>query len=106
MLQRRAKERVALLLGGKDSQEYWLHSKEYFRELWSGFYKRFGVTSFWDTLLYDFDAALEWIGEWTPTTNVEPPTTCFLCEEHPGTVETYDGKLCKSCAVAVGELEA
>lgn len=104
MLQRRAKERVALLLGGKDSQDYWAYSKEYFQELWNGFYKKFGVRSYWDTLLHDYDRALEWIGEWTPAAKAEPVTTCFLCEERPGTLDTDDGPICETCAQIMGEL--
>jgi hypothetical protein len=101
LIQKRAKERVILLLGGKDTQAYFLHSKEYYRQLWDGFYKQFSVTSYWDTLLHDFDNALVWIGSWSPIVETE---ACFLCEEHPGTLVVEDGRICEHCAQIIGEI--
>lgn len=104
MLQKRAKERIALLLGGKDSADYLTHSKDYFHEMWNAFYARFGVTSFWDTLLFDYDDALVWIGEWLPVVKGVQVATCFLCEEQPGTLDTGEGAICENCAQIMGEL--
>ncbi|MCA4755538.1 ORF6C domain-containing protein [Paenibacillus glucanolyticus] len=104
MLQKRAKERIVLLLGGKDSAEYSMHSKDYFHEMWNAFYARFGVTSFWDTLLFDYDDALVWIGEWLPAVKEVQVVPCLLCEEKPGTLDTGEGVICEACAQIMGEL--
>lgn len=104
MLQKRAKERIVLLLGGKDSAEYSMHSKDYFHEMWASFYTKFGVTSFWDTLLHDFDDALVWIGEWMPAVKEVQVVPCLLCEEKPGTLDTGEGVICETCAQIMGEL--
>lgn len=66
LLQRKAKERITLLLGGKDTLQYKENSKSYFREMWQEFRNKFGVDSYWDTSSIDFDAAVVWIGEWLP----------------------------------------
>ncbi|SFE42831.1 ORF6C domain-containing protein [Paenibacillus algorifonticola] len=64
LIQRAGRERVKLLLGGRDSAIYRRFSRKYFSSMWNGYRDKFNVRSFRDTRESDFDNAVLWIGTW------------------------------------------
>lgn len=66
-LRQAANARVRHLLGDDNYKE--LRSK-YYSWLWTSYQDAFGVTSYTDTRLKHFEAALDWIKEWQPIRSV------------------------------------
>lgn len=64
LIQKAGRERVMLLLGGRDSPTYKRYSRKYYSSLWAGYRIRFDVRSYRDTRERDFDESTVWIKEW------------------------------------------
>lgn len=63
-----ANKRVRQLL--PDDEQYKQLRGRYYSWLWNKYQDSFGVTSYTDTRLKHFDAALDWINEWQPIQSV------------------------------------
>lgn len=64
LIQKAGRERVTLLLGGRDSPTYKRFSRKYYNSMWSGYRDRFDVRSYRDTRERDFDQSTVWVKEW------------------------------------------
>ena len=67
-LRQAANARIRQLL--KDDESYRSQKSQYYSWLWNTYQLAFGVTSYTDTRLKHFDAALDWIKEWQPIRSV------------------------------------
>lgn len=66
-LRQAANRRVRELLG---ADNYATMRSQYYSWLWNAYQDAFGVTSYTDTRLRHFEAALDWIKEWQPIRSV------------------------------------
>lgn len=67
-LRQAANARVRQLL--KDEDSYRAQRSQYYSWLWTAYQNAFGVTSYTDTRLKHFEAAMDWIKEWQPIRSV------------------------------------
>lgn len=67
-LRQAASKRVRQLLG---EERYASMRSQYYSWLWNAYQDAFGVTSYLDTRLKHFDAALDWISEWQTIRTLE-----------------------------------
>jgi uncharacterized coiled-coil protein SlyX len=58
-------------LGGKGSSAYRAMSMKVFGKMWSDYKKYFGVPSYRDTKVKDYDRAVEYLKRWHPPTEME-----------------------------------
>lgn len=66
VLHRIAKERVVVVLGGKDTPAYRELSKKVFSNLWKRYKQVFHVASYKDTAKKDYEEAIKYIEKWQP----------------------------------------
>lgn len=67
VIHRIAKERVVVVLGGKDTPAYREISKKVFSNLWKRYKQVFHVASYKDTAKKDFEEAIKYIEKWEPS---------------------------------------
>ena len=67
VIHRIAKERVVVVLGGKDTPAYRELSKKVFSNLWKRYKQVFHVASYKDTAKKDFEEAINYIKKWEPS---------------------------------------
>ena len=67
VLHRIAKERVVVVLGGKDTPAYRELSKKVFSNLWKRYKQVFHVASYKDTAKKDYEEAIKYIEKWEPS---------------------------------------
>lgn len=67
VLHRIAKERIVIVLGGKDTPAYRELSKKVFSNLWKRYKQVFHVASYKDTAKKDFEEAINYIKKWEPS---------------------------------------
>lgn len=67
VIHRIAKERIVIVLGGKDTPAYRELSKKVFSNLWKRYKQVFHVASYKDTAKKDFEEAINYIKKWEPS---------------------------------------
>lgn len=67
VIHRIAKERIVVVLGGKDTPAYRELSKKVFSNLWKRYKQVFHVASYKDTAKKDFEEAINYIKKWEPS---------------------------------------
>lgn len=67
VINRIAKERIVVVLGGKDTPAYRELSKKVFSNLWKRYKQVFHVASYKDTAKKDFEEAINYIKKWEPS---------------------------------------
>lgn len=67
VIHRIAKERIVIVLGGKDTPAYRELSKKVFSNLWKRYKQVFHVASYKDTAKKDFEEAIKYIEKWEPS---------------------------------------
>ena len=67
VIHRIAKERVVVVLGGKDTPAYREISKKVFSNLWKRYKQVFHVASYKDTAKKDYEEAIKYIEKWEPS---------------------------------------
>lgn len=105
VIRSQGKMKVISLLGEATSDTYRIGYRPMFSNLWRDVKQQFQVGTLDEILETQFTNAIHYINDWKPPASIEPPQTCLLCEERPGTlrVDESDGKLCISCAQIIGE---
>lgn len=61
-----AKKHVMKLVNGNVNPEYGKAYKNVIQKLWRDYRQFFGITSYKDTKMIDYDRAIEWINAWRP----------------------------------------
>ena len=67
VIHRIAKERIVVVLGGKDTPAYRELSKKVFSNLWKRYKQVFHVASYRDTAKKDYEEAINYINKWEPS---------------------------------------